>query len=203
MIIQSRFFKDIPAILDKLQNAPQDITETDKRILRSAQIVEGIQNTPETEDANPLEIRYFSAAPFLFGENNAMKFSAAPINNGVTTEFPQQADKNYLREALETTMQGDQDIVFSFMVQVRPCSDEMDIENASSAWDESEFRFLEVAQITIPAQQNDVFTAQQLERCERLEYTPWHSLTAHQPIGSINRLRKPVYQASADHRNRE
>lgn len=87
------------------------------------------------------------------------------------------------------------------MVQVRPCSDELEIENASSEWDEAEFEFQEVAQITIPAQQSDLFTEQQLERCERLEYTPWHSLTAHQPIGSINRLRKSVYNASADHRN--
>ena len=94
------FFKDIPAIVDKLQNAPQDLTEADKRILRSAQIVEGIQKTPEAVDANPLEIRYFSAAPFLFGDNNAMKFSAMPINNGESTGFPENPGENYLREAL-------------------------------------------------------------------------------------------------------
>ena len=40
-------------------------------------------------------------------------------------------------------------------------------------------------------------------QCERLVFTPWHSLAAHQPIGSINRLRKAVYEASAQHRLRQ
>ncbi|NOQ45657.1 MAG: catalase [Desulfobulbaceae bacterium] len=191
----------IPA-LEKLKNSPQDLTEADKRILKSAQIVKGIQNTPESEDANPLEMRYFSASPFLFGENRAMKFSAKPVNKAKTTEFPEKPGDNYLRQALAATMNKDQDIVFSFMVQVRRCSDELEIENASSIWDESDFKFREVAQITIPAQQNDLFTPEQLESCEKLEYSPWHSLAEHQPIGSINRLRKSVYPASAEHRNR-
>lgn len=196
------FFVRVPELIQKLQNSPQDLTDTDKRILKSAQIVRGIQNTPEAEDANPLEIRYFSAAPFLFGENRAMKFSAKPVNEVKTTEFPVHPGENYLREALSETMNKDQDIVFSFMVQVRRCSDELEIENASSVWDESTFKFREVAQITIPAQQTDLFSAEQLHHCEKLEYSPWHSLIEHRPIGSINRLRKSVYLASAGHRNR-
>lgn len=196
------FFARVPELLGKLQTSPQDLTEADQRILKSAQIVKGIQDTPGTEDANPLEIQYFGAAPFLFGDNRAMKFSAKPVNELKTTEFPEQPGENYLREALATTMSQDQDIVFSFMVQVRHCSDELAIENASSVWDESEFKFREVAQITIPGQQTDLLSPEQLEHCEKLEYTPWHSLTEHQPIGSINRLRKSVYLASAEHRNR-
>lgn len=195
------FFVRVPELLEKLRNSPQDLTEADKRILKSAQIVRGIQNTPDSEDANPLEIRYFSAAPFLFGENRAMKFSAKPVNEIKTSEFPAHPGENYLSEALSETMNKDQDIVFSFMVQVRRCSDELEIENASSVWDESEFEFKEVAQITIPAQQTGLFSPEQLKHCEKLEYSPWHSRTEHQPIGSINRLRKSVYLASANHRN--
>ena len=195
------FFADVPELLGKLKNSPQDLTEADKRVLKTAQIVDGIQKTHEEDDANPLEIRYFSAAPFLFGENRVMKFSARPINSEKTTKFPEQPSDNYLREALTSTMKKDQDIVFSFMVQVRRGGDELEIENASSVWDEEKFKFYEVAQIRIPAQQNDLFTPEQLESCEKLEYTPWHSLVDHQPIGSINRLRQAVYKASAEHRN--
>jgi len=32
-----------------------------------------------------------------------------------------------------------------------------------------------------------------------LSYTPWHSLTEYRPLGRINRLRRAVYDASADH----
>lgn len=194
------FFSRIQELLEMLKNSPQDLTESDKRILKSAEIAKGIKNTPESEDANPLEIQYFSAAPFLFGEDRAMKFSAKPVIEGKTTQFPEQPNDNYLREALAATMNKDQDIIFIFMVQVRPCGDHLEIENASSVWDEAKFKFREVAQIVIPSQQNNLFTPEQLESCEKLEYTPWHSLTDHQPIGSINRLRKAVYQASAEHR---
>ena len=86
------------------------------------------------------------------------------------------------------------------MIQVRRCNEELEIENASSEWIESDFKFIPVAKITIPAQQNNLFTPDQLKHCEQLEYTPWHSLVEHQPIGSINRLRKDVYAASVKHR---
>ena len=35
---------------------------------------------------------------------------------------------------------------------------------------------------------------------EELVFNPWQSLAAHQPLGGINRLRKPVYLSSAEHR---
>ncbi|MDH3914498.1 MAG: hypothetical protein OEU09_24750, partial [Rhodospirillales bacterium] len=57
-----------------------------------------------------------------------------------------------------------------------------------------------VAKITIPAPQKNIDGPQQVERCEALAFTPWHSLADHQPLGSINRLRKAVYLASEAHR---
>jgi hypothetical protein len=59
-----------------------------------------------------------------------------------------------------------------------------------------------VARIAIVAPQS-IDSAEHQARCERLVFTPWHSLAAHQPIGSINRLRKAVYEASAQHRLRQ
>ena len=195
------FFARVPELLDKLETAPEELTETDKRLIASAQILKGIQNTQESEDANPLEMQYFSAAPFLFGDNKVMKFSVKPLNKAKTTEFPEAPDDHFLRQALAATMKQEQDILFSFLLQVRPCSDDdLGIEDATSEWKTSDCPFQQVALITIPSQQNDPFTPERLESCEKLEYNPWHSLTEHQPIGSINRLRKPVYQASAKHR---
>lgn len=39
-----------------------------------------------------------------------------------------------------------------------------------------------------------------VEACEEMAFTPWHALTAHQPLGGINRLRRQVYLGSAIHR---
>ena len=49
-----------------------------------------------------------------------------------------------------------------------------------------------VAKIEIKRQTFD--TKEQLEACENLSYTPWHSLPEHRPIGGVNRIRKRVYE---------
>jgi hypothetical protein len=97
-------------------------------------------------------------------------------------------------------MQQNAVIEFDFMLQVRNDEGEMGIENASSLWDEDQFPFTKVAKISIIAPQVEIESDAEKAYCEALAFTPWHSLPEHQPIGSINRLRKDVYQASAEHR---
>lgn len=177
-----------------LQVPVPGITDEQKmRILNSFKIVQLIQSMPV---ANPLEVQYFSAAPFLFGPDRVMKFSVRPSPGQKPQIVPENAGENYLGEALKKAMSGTEDILFDFQVQVRGKEDGLDIENASTVWDEAEFPFVNVAKITIRAPQKDITTRKYLERCEKLVYTPWHSLTEHQPLGSINRLRRAVYQAS-------
>ena len=55
------------------------------RILDTKKIINGIQATPV---ANPLGIQYFSAAPFLFGPDRVMKFSARPCAEVQPTTMP-------------------------------------------------------------------------------------------------------------------
>ena len=129
-----------------------------------------------------------------------MKFSANPQAIAAASEIPDNPSENYLREAVSHTMNNDQDTIFDFMVQVRSDKGDLEVENASALWNEEDFPFIKVATITIAAPQQEISQPRNLEHCENQTFTPWHSLTAHQPIGSINRLRKPVYQASADHR---
>ena len=78
------------------------------------------------------------------------------------------------------------------------------IENAAMAWtDENypavKFTSVKVATITIPAveeKENLNF----VNACKHLQFTPWHSLAEHKPLGGINRLRKPVYCVSGEFR---
>ena len=88
---------------------------------------------------NPMQVQYFGAAPFLFGTGRAMKFSAAPCTATAQAEFGQiTADypsKNYLREALEQTMKGKQDVCYDFKIQVRGVdADALNIEDATTTW---------------------------------------------------------------------
>ena len=173
---------------------PEDI----QRILASFQIIGQIKKIPT---ANPLEIQYFSAAPFLYGLNRVMKYSAKPCGDAKAQTVPENASENYLHDALVETMSKDEDICYDFMVQVRG-KDEPDlgIEDATSVWGEAQTPFVNVAKITIKAPQRGIGSPKELTHCENLHYTPWQSLVEHQPVGGINRLRKNVYVSSGTHR---
>ena len=180
---------------------PQDATTEEKlRIQRTGQLA--VQTT-QTLVANPFEVQYFGAAPFLFDSDRVMKFSVRPSEGTQTQTVPKNPADDYLREATTETMNQSEDVCFDFMVQVRGKDDRnLNIENASTVWDEQEFPFVQVAKITIPAPQNTINSPDAIEHCEKLSYSPWHSLIEHQPLGGINRLRKATYIASQTHRKK-
>ncbi len=183
----------------------EEFSEEDRDgTIRSFQVVQKIQAKTVR---NPLQVQYFSASPFRFGPDRVMKFSVAPVDGEVPQpDFSQEEidalDPDYLAQALENSVKQGEDICLSFKVQVVKASrlkghEKEMIENAAIAWSEEEFPFVEVAQIVIhPVGQNE----QLVDACKSLLFTPWHALAAHEPLGGINRLRKPVYSDSADFR---
>ena len=78
---------------------------------------------------------------------------------------------------------------------MRPDSS-FDVEDVITAWDEAKAPFVPVARISIPEQQFD--TPEQNAACEALTYNPWHAIEAHKPLGTINRMRRVVYQAISE-----
>ena len=183
----------------------KDLTPPDlARTFASAQVVGKIESQTVR---NPMQVRYFGAAPFLFGDGRVMRFSAAPCGTPpVQAPFanitPDNPSPNYLREALTATMSGQEAVCFDFKVKVRSAgSDGLNIEDATTSWPETagDWEEVDLAKVTIPAPQMPD-TPEAREQCERLAFNPWHSLAAHQPLGGINRLRRGVYSASAKNR---
>lgn len=90
---------------------------------------------------------------------------------------------------------------YEFRVQL--CTDlkRMPVEDAAIEWSEKESPYRGVAKITVPAQE-----AYSPERRvfvdDVLSFTPWHCLPEHQPLGSIMRVRKSVYEASSIYRHK-
>ncbi len=160
---------------------------------------------------NPLQVQYFGASSYLFGQRRAMKFSAVPDELVAQAKFnipPENPSPDYLREDLARIMKQKQPIVYNFKIQVRNRKDGFGknqelIENTSTTWAKkgiSELdQYANVAKITISAPQ-DISSKKALQECKNLAFTPWHSLMAHKPIGGINRLRRSVYTSSAAHR---
>ncbi|MCV3216622.1 catalase family protein [Plectonema radiosum NIES-515] len=142
---------------------------------------------------SPLAIQYWSMTPYKLG-NRAIKFSAKPSVDRISGGTVSSSD-NYLKEAMVEHLKS-KEACFDFLVQFQTDADKMPIENSTVEW---KAPFLKVATIKIPPQSFD--SSEQMEFCENLSYTPWHSLPEHQPLGAINRCRKPIYNSISQARH--
>jgi hypothetical protein len=195
----------------RMKDGKPDLTDAaTRRALGTLQIVKRVQSATmppayQAPPASPADNRYFSGAPFLFGADRVMKFSASPVSPA-SGGLPVVSERDYLRMALlkRLTAPNAEDLVFEFQVQIRTTAElagriDTEIEDACCEWDENEYPFETAGILTIPPQ--DFETEQQRTVCERLIFTPWHGIAEHRPLGGINRLRRAVYEASAQLRS--
>lgn len=140
---------------------------------------------------NPLNVTYYSVTPYQLGnasQKKVVKYSTKPC--APVSEVQPPEGPNFLRYAMQDHLRAGS-ACFVFRVQPRP-DDTYSIENVISEWPEADAPFVDVARIEIPAQEFD--TAAQNDSCENMSYNPWHSLEAHRPLGTVNRMRRVVYQ---------
>ena len=151
--------------------------------------------------ANPLQVQYFGAAPFMFGEDRAMKFSVAPCTKIPQPTLKELQDRNpsenYLREALTETMKGSEAICLDFKIQVRAQGLDTRRSRMRRRRGRKRLPATSMSHGSPSRHRRNRTYRRAIEDCEKLEFTPWHSLEAHRPIGGINRLRQKVYYSSA------
>ena len=141
---------------------------------------------------SPLECDYYSGSPYLLGEGQAMKFS---LRSRVKTQsrIPglfTRPSPNYLRENMARTL-SNESVEFDLLVQVQTDPHRMPIEDATVLWPEHMSPHIPVATVRIPQQTFD--SPGQLAFAESLNFTPWHAIAAHRPLGNQNRARRRTY----------
>jgi hypothetical protein len=130
----------------------------------------------------------------------AVKYRAKPCSDSVSP-IPANPSPDYLKETMANTL-SQKDACFNFMVQFRKGSfEDMPVEDSTKEWSEKVSPFIPVATVIIPRQQfaND----KQMNFCENLSFTPWHSLPEHKPLGAPNRVRKVVYETISKYRHQQ
>lgn len=146
---------------------------------------------------SPLQPQYYSMLPYSLG-NTELKFSAKACSG---MSFPEPANKSeddYLTEVMSEHL-ATQGACFDFMLQEKVAGQHMPLDDASVIWSEQEAPFVKVARVNIPPQQ---FTSQaQQQFCENLSMNPWHGVGEWQPLGSLNRARRLVYNAVSQYRH--
>ncbi|MFT3925506.1 MAG: hypothetical protein QM778_23405 [Myxococcales bacterium] len=141
---------------------------------------------------SPLECDYFSGAPYLLGEGQAMKFT---LRSRLQTRsriprLLRGPSPHYLRENMARTLSNEA-VEFDLLLQVQTDPHRMPIEDSTVMWPEHMSPHVPVAVLRIPQQTFD--SPGQLAFAESLQFNPWHAIPAHRPLGNQNRARRRTY----------
>ena len=133
-------------------------------------------------------------APFAFGPGQAIKYSARPCSENPR---PPNAERgpDFLRRELASGLAG-YEACFDLMVQLRKGS--MPVDDVTVEWSEQESPFRPVGRIDLLRQSTD--TPARDAFCEATAFSPWNAPEAHAPLGSMNEVRKAVYDRISAYR---
>lgn len=145
---------------------------------------------------------YYSQGALRFGDHVA-KISVTPSSpnaRALTGKAMKGLSQSGIEAAVAEVMR---DQAVSFDLRAQLCTDvqRMPVEDASVAWDEDESPFEVLGTLTFPAQET-FSDERRVWADDVLSFSPWNGVQAHQPLGSIMRIRRHVYQVSSDRRHR-
>lgn len=145
---------------------------------------------------NILGETFHSQAPIRFGDYVA-RVSAVPVSDSLLplAGAPIASDDNALRDVVAEFFRRN---TAEYEIRAQLCVDlaRMPVEDASIAWPEDLSPSRPVGLLSLPPQ--ETFSRERQSYGEDvLSFDPWRCLVAHQPLGSIMRVRKDAYRASS------
>ena len=160
-----------------------------------------VQSLGGAPNVDPLGETYFSVTPFRYGDYVA-KFRLKPVSVGLTELMGREIDTSVSENAIRETVQAEmRDIRAQWEFQVQLCRniEDQPIEDPTVEWDETDAPFVTVAIVSAGPQ--DSWSDEKVDEVdERMRFSVWTGLAAHQPLGNINRARKAPYEHSAQFR---
>lgn len=113
----------------------------------------------------------------------------------VTNSDSREALRDWLAEFFEVRRAE-----YELKIQLGTSSEHHPTEDGSVVWDKATAPYQTIALLEFEPGQ-DVFSAERRTFWEdRMKLSPWDALAEHRPLGSINRLRKIVYDMSRQKR---
>jgi hypothetical protein len=156
---------------------------------------------------NPLAISYYGQLPHRFRQT-AAKFRIDPCDGDkiISASYPDLGE-NQLRENLKNTLKKENFCyILSVILQKDPIQQPIEDSNVEWLSDDKDIKAgrsfanrQEVGRFLFPPQDFD--QPEREKRCENLSFNPWNSLSAHRPLGNMQRARKAVYLEGARYRS--
>lgn len=142
---------------------------------------------------------FWSRTPYSLG-GRAVRFVLKPTS---AAERPPTLRPDYLREDLVRRLQSDS-IEYELFAQLYVDERLTPLEDGSIDWREVDSPPLSLGTLVIPAQDLTSEVAQtRIRDVEQTEFNPWNVIGDVRPLGSLNRARRVVYRASAEHRRKD
>ncbi len=144
---------------------------------------------------------FYSQAALRYGEHVA-KISVQPASDQLTQLAGASVDAgnpSVLRDLVSEFFRL-HTAEYQLRVQLATDLEAMPVEDASVEWSEQDSPYRTVATLVLPPQ-DPYSPARRVYADDVLSFNPWHGLVEHQPLGSIQRVRRPVYDDSADDRH--
>lgn len=143
---------------------------------------------------------FYSSAPIRYGDYVA-RFKYEPTSPEVKAladqTLPRNPGQDEHRDLIMAFFEK-HSAEYTFSVQLCLDTKEMPIEDATKPWKSP---YLPVAKVVFP-KQNPYSALRRAYGDDVLSFNSWRGLEAHRPLGSINRLKLKVYEASSDFRHK-
>ncbi|WP_438287035.1 catalase family protein [Mycolicibacterium porcinum] len=143
---------------------------------------------------------FFSSAPIRFGDYVA-RFKYEPTSPEAKAladqTLPRNPGQDEHRDLIMAFFEKNS-AEYTFSVQLCLDTKTMPIEDATKRW---ESPYLPVAKVVFP-RQNPYSALRRAYGDDVLSFNSWRGLEAHRPLGSINRMKLKVYEASSDFRHK-
>ena len=135
----------------------------------------------------------YTQSAFRFGDYYG-HMMLEPVHSAPADKVSSSDPHNVLKDWLFDYFSGNT-AKYLFKIQLGTSPEHHPTEDASVVWDEATAPYSTIGTVEFPPQ--DSFKQERRVFWEnRMALHPWRCLEAHRPLGSINRLRKGVYDAS-------
>lgn len=115
----------------------------------------------------------------------------------ITDEVDPEQHSKWIREYFSSN-----DATYDLRVQLCQNTSVQPVEDASVQWDETAFPFRTVARVVLSGGQDSFSTERRIFWEESMRLNVWYGLKEHQPLGSVNRLRRKMYEHSEEFRGK-
>lgn len=200
-----RSLKMLALTTDRLEGTKELVSKVFKGLESVIEAVGGESAVLKSLGGNPqthiLGESFFAQLPLRHGDYIA-KLAIVPASDNLRalagTRLDASADSDIIRHEVERFF-AEETAVWHLKAQLCTGLDDMPVEGVE-AWDEKKSPFITIARLV--AQPQPSWNKARAETVnDGMKFSPWNGVIAHQPLGSIMRLRKLAYEKSAAFRS--